>query len=59
VVELLPKRSRSDVLELVEAEPPREGKSEARVALRRARDSLIRAEAEAMFGLSFRAVEMI
>ena len=35
------------MLESVEAELPRDGKSEARVELRRARDSLIRAEAEA------------
>ena len=47
------------MLEFVEAELPRDGKSDARVELRRARDSLIRAEAEAMSGLFLSAVEMI
>lgn len=56
--EFLPALARSDVVEFVEAEPLREGKSEARVASRRARDSLIRAEADAISGLFFRAFEM-
>lgn len=55
----MPEPSRSDAVEFVETEPPSDGNSEARVALRRARDSLIRAEAEAMSGLFLKALEMM
>lgn len=54
----MPEPSRSDAVGFVAAEPPSEGNSDARLALRRARDSLIRAEAEAMSGLFCRALEM-
>ena len=47
------------MLEFVEAELLRDGKSDAPVELRRARDSLIRAEAEAMSGLFLRAIEIM